>query len=70
MPQTRLTLKQTRQLAGLTQAQAADKLGITEDTLGNYERGKSYPDIPKLKRIESLYNIPYDRIIFLPSDFG
>ena len=51
------------------QEKAAKMIGISTDTLGNYERGKSYPDIPVLRKIEEVYGIPYDRIIFLPLDF-
>ena len=36
---------------------------------GNYERGKSYPDIPVLRKIEELYGVPYNRLIFLPLDY-
>ena len=46
------------------------KIGVSTDTLGNYERGKSYPDIPILRKIESVYGVPYDRLIFLSLDFG
>lgn len=63
------TLKQARELKGLTQAEAAKKIGISTDTLGNYERGKSYPDIPVLRKIEEVYGIPYSRLIFLPLDY-
>ena len=66
----RVTLKMARELNGLTQIEAAKKIGISTDTLGNYERGKSYPDIPILRKIEEIYGVPYDRIIFLPLDFG
>ena len=66
----RVTLKMARELNGLTQIEAAKKIGISTDTLGNYERGKSYPDIPILRKIEEVYGVPYDRIIFLPLDFG
>ena len=44
------TLKTARDRLKLTQKEAANKIGISEDTLSNYERGKSYPDIPTLKR--------------------
>ena len=50
--------------------EAAQKIGVSTDTLGNYERGKSYPDIPILRKIESVYGVPYDRLIFLSLDFG
>lgn len=66
----RVSLKQARELKGLKQSEAAEKIGISTDTLGNYERGKSYPDIPVLRKIEDVYGIPYDRLIFLPLDFG
>lgn len=66
----RVTLKMARELKKLTQEEAAKLIGVSTDTLGNYERGKSYPDIPVLRKIEEVYGIPYDRIIFLPLDFG
>ncbi len=64
------TLKQAREIKGYTQAEVAEKIGVSTDTIGNYERGKSYPDVPTLRKIEKLYGISYDRIIFLPLDFG
>ena len=66
----RLTLKMAREINGLKQSEAAEKIGVSTDTLGNYERGKSYPDIPVLRKIEEIYGIRYSQIIFLPLDFG
>ena len=66
----KVSLKVARELNGLKQQEAARLIGVSADTLGNYERGKSYPDIPVLRKIEEVYGIPYDRIIFLPLDFG
>ena len=65
----KVTLKTARELKGLKQSEAAKLIGVSVDTLGNYERGKSYPDIPILRKIEEVYQIPYDRIIFLPLDY-
>lgn len=65
-----MTLKAARINKGLTQAQAADKIGVTVDTLSNYERGKSYPDVPIIKRIEEVYETSYCELIFLPKDYG
>lgn len=67
---SKYTLKTARELNGLKQKDAAKLLGISIDTLRNYERGKSYPDIPILRKIESVYGVPYDRLIFLSLDFG
>ena len=66
----KLSLKTAREIKGLKQSEAAKLIGVSTDTLGNYERGKSYPDIPVLRKIEELYGVPYDRLIFLPLDFG
>lgn len=66
----RMTLKTARELAGLTQVEAAKRIGVTPDTVGNYERGKSYPDIPTLRKIEETYGVEYNNLIFLPLDFG
>lgn len=65
----RFTLKTAREMKKLTQEEAAKHIGVSTDTLGNYERGKSYPDIPVLRRIEALYGVPYEQLIFLPLDY-
>ena len=59
-----LTLRAARVNKGYTQRQAAELLGITKYTLSNYERGKSYPDVPIIKKIEELYQVKYESIIF------
>jgi len=61
-----ITLKSARVNKGLTQADAAKILGISTDTLSNYERGKSFPDVPIIKRMEDLYGLPYSELIFCP----
>ena len=61
-----ITLKSARVNKNLTQVEAAKKLEISVDTLSNYERGKSYPDVPVIKRMEDLYGIPYSELIFCP----
>ena len=64
------TLKSIREMRGYKQEEAAKLIGIATDTLRNYEQGKSYPDIPVLRKIEETYNVRYSQIIFLPLDFG
>lgn len=66
----RMTLKTARELNGMTQTVAAKQIGVTPETLSNYERGRSYPDIPVLRKIEQVYGVDYNRLIFLPIDFG
>ncbi|MFR1698757.1 MAG: helix-turn-helix domain-containing protein [Anaerovoracaceae bacterium] len=66
---SKFTLKSAREIKGYTQEKAANMIGISPDTLSNYERGKSYPDVPVLRKIESIYGVPYNRLIFLPLDY-
>lgn len=61
-----ITLKSARINKGLTQVEAAKLIGVTKDTLSNYERGKSYPDVPIIKKIEQVYGVTYSEIKFLP----
>lgn len=65
-----ITLKAARANKGWTQAEAAEKIGISPDTLSNYERCKSFPDVPVIKSIEEVYEIGYNDIIFLPKNNG
>lgn len=64
----RVTLKAARMNKGFTQDEAAKYLGIKKDTLSNYERGKTYPNIPVLRKMERLYGVAYDNLIFLHLD--
>lgn len=60
------TLRALRVNAGLDQKSAAAKLGITPETLGNWENGKSFPNVPQITKIETLYGVNYSDINFLP----
>jgi len=70
MSEIKMSLADARRRAKLTQKEAAARIGISVDTLGNYERGKKFPDIPRLKRIEAVYGVTYNQLIFLPEDYG
>ena len=65
-----ITLRSARVNKGLTQVKAAELIGITPDTLSNYERGKSYPDVPIIQRMEQVYGGSYSELIFLPTNNG
>lgn len=62
----KLTLKSARVNAGLTQAAAGKALGVSGVTLSSWERGKTFPDAVQIKKIEKLYGVSYNDIIFLP----
>lgn len=63
----KLTLRAARINKNLTQKQAAAQLNISKDTLAKWKRFIKYPDVMQLKKIEDLYNVNYEDIIFLPN---
>lgn len=64
----KMTLKALRANKNMSQADVAKALGISEDTWRNYEKGKTFPDVPAIKKIEKVFNVKYADIIFLPAD--
>ena len=65
-----MTLKAARVNKNLTQIEAAEILGISKDTLYNYESGRSFPNVQIIKKMEELYELSYDNINFLPKNNG
>jgi len=59
------SLKAIRINKGETQEEAAKGIGISVETLANYEKGNTYPDVPILKKIEKHYGVKYEEIDFL-----
>lgn len=53
----KISLKAARVNAGLTQAQAAEKLSIDRTTLMRWESGKSSPKLTDVQRMCRLYSI-------------
>ncbi len=66
----RITLEAARVNAGFTQKMAAEKANISEYTLSNYERGRTSPGAKTLAKLLKIYQVSYDDIIFLNSDYG
>lgn len=63
-----ITPKAARVNAGLTQVEAAKRLGISVQTLINWERDPQNISALKQKQISDTYQIPVEHINFLPSD--
>lgn len=64
----RITLRAARVNANLTQKEAANRLGVGNKTLGNWENGVSIPKADKIDAICELYCVPYDGIIFFKKE--
>lgn len=62
----KITLSAARVNAGYSQKAAAELLDISNKTLCNWEKGKSFPDQPMIERLCNLYGVTYDMINFAP----
>lgn len=63
-----ITLKAARVNKNLTQIEAAKMLGISPDTLRQYEAGNTFPSVPMIAKIEALYAVSYNDIDFLSNE--
>lgn len=65
-----LTLKALRVNIGMDQKTAAQHIGVTPETLSNWEHAKSFPNVRQIKSIEKLYGVGYSEINFLLDNVG
>ena len=56
-------LKTARSEAGMTQEKAAEALGVSRQTISNWETGKTYPDIISVIHMSDLYSISLDHLL-------
>jgi transcriptional regulator with XRE-family HTH domain len=56
-------LKQARLLANLTQEELAEMLGVSRQTISNWENGRSYPDIVSVITLSDVYDMTLDSLL-------
>ena len=56
-------LKNARQKAGLTQEQIAEAIGVSRQTVSNWENNRSYPDIASVLRLSEAYGVSLDTLL-------
>lgn len=56
-------LKEARLAAHLTQEQAAERLGVSRQTMSNWENSKTYPDIVSVIKMSDLYAVSLDHLL-------
>ena len=64
----KISIRAARVNADLSQKEAAIRLGVSNKTLGNWEKGITFPPADKIMEICKLYAVPYDYLNFLPVD--
>lgn len=65
MENIQITLAAARVNAGMTQEDVAKEMQVSKQTIVNWEKGKTSPDVLQARRLSNLYRIPLD-FIFLP----
>lgn len=60
----KITLKAARANVNLSRPEAAKKIGVSTDTLFNWEKGKTFPTVPQIAKIEEAYNVKYSDLSF------
>ena len=56
-------IRNARNEANLSQEQAAEALGVSRQTVSNWETGKSYPDIISVINMSDLYSVSLDHLL-------
>lgn len=56
-------LKARRNELNFTQDHVAEELGITRQTMSNWENGRSYPDIERIIRLSEIYQLSLDELL-------
>ena len=56
----KISMAAARVNAKKTQEEVADFLGVSKTTIVNYEAGKTSPDWDTVKKLEELYEYPFD----------
>ncbi|MBQ7434006.1 MAG: helix-turn-helix transcriptional regulator [Lachnospiraceae bacterium] len=56
-------IRNARTEAKLTQEQAAEALGVSRQTISNWENEKSYPDIVSVVKMSDLYSVSLDHLL-------
>lgn len=56
-------LRDARQQHQLSQEQIAEMLGVSRQTISNWETSKSYPDIERVMRLAEIYHPSLDELL-------
>ena len=64
----KITIRAARVNVGLSQKEAAVRLGVCNKTLSSWENCGTFPPADKISALCELYGVSYDHLNFLPTD--
>ena len=56
-------LNNARKESGLTQEQVAESLGVSRQSISNWENERTYPDIISVVKLSDLYSVSLDYLL-------
>lgn len=56
-------LKNARTKSGLMQEKVAEEIGVSRQSVSNWENGRSYPDIVSVIKLSDLYSVSLDELL-------
>ena len=65
-----LKIKELRAEKDLTQGELAQVLGITQDSISLWEKGKRLPDTPYIAKLAAYFDVSSDYLLGLSDDLG
>jgi len=64
MPAINVNLKSLRESKGMTQAEVAEIISVTRQTVSSYESGRTQPDLETLKRLAEVYQADLQDVLY------
>ena len=59
----RIRLKEVREKANMSQKELADKLSVSQSTVGNWESGMREPNFDTIKKIAEFFDVTVDYLL-------
>ena len=56
-------IKKARIIAGYTQTEFAEKVGVSTGSVSQWESGATHPKVKRLKKLSDIRNVPVEELI-------
>ena len=56
-------IERERRKAGLTQAELAEKLGVSVGCISLWENGRTIPTVDKVQKMAKIFSVPMEKLV-------